>query len=426
MDTPAVLNPRPGRLHKNDPRAVRRALVLLTACCGVFAGFGSVFIFTFGVFLKPLTAAFGWSREEVSLGFTVAALTIAICSPFLGRLFDRYPARRIILPCVAIYGVGLGSLSLLTPHIGHFLGILLLLGIVGNGTTQLGYARVVSAWFNQSRGRALAAVMAGSGAGSMLFPPLAQALISSYGWRAAYAVLGGIVLLLGIPLAAAFLSEPEERETRIESSPAVKTEDSSWHSVRSAPFLLIASGLVLFSLATNGLNAHLPPLLTDRGFSPRNAAAVLSVVGFAALASKLGTGYLLDRFFAPRVAVLLFALCAAGILLIVYSNGPGTAYAGSFLVGIGMGAESDATPYLLTRYFGLQRFGELYGYTWSFYACAGALGPLLMGGMFDRTGSYRSTVLVFSAIVLLAAVLFAALPRYANSRRVPADCELSH
>jgi MFS family permease len=97
MDTPEV--------HRR-PQS-NRALILAAACCGNFVGFGSVVVFTFGIFLKPLTAAFGWNRFRVSLAFAVAALTVAFCSPFIGKLLDRYPARRIILPCVAVYGVGL-------------------------------------------------------------------------------------------------------------------------------------------------------------------------------------------------------------------------------------------------------------------------------------------------------------------------------
>ena len=186
MATPEVLNRLPNR-PENERRPPPRSLVLLTACCGVFVSFASVVIYTFGVFLKPLAAAFGWSRTEVSLAFTLTALTVAACSPFIGRLLDRFPARRIVIPCTAIYALTFASLAFLTPHLSHLLVVFFVLGVVGNGTTQLGYARVVSAWFDRERGRALAAVMAGSGLGSMVFPPVAQALISALGWRAAYA-----------------------------------------------------------------------------------------------------------------------------------------------------------------------------------------------------------------------------------------------
>src|SRR5436309_11427470 len=86
MATPAALSHRPGRLLN------RRESVLLTACCGVFFSFGSLFISTFGIFLKPVSQALGWSRAEISSGFTAAVLSVAIMSPWLGQMLDRVPA----------------------------------------------------------------------------------------------------------------------------------------------------------------------------------------------------------------------------------------------------------------------------------------------------------------------------------------------
>jgi MFS family permease len=388
-----------------------RPLVLLTACCGVFVSFASIVIYTFGVFLKPLAAEFGWSRAEVSLAFTITALTVAAYSPVIGRLLDRFPARRVVIPCTAIYGVAFASLAFLTPHLGHLLAVFFVLGIVGNGTTQLGYSRFVSAWFDRERGRALAAVMAGSGLGSMVFPPIAQALISAYGWRVAYAVLGGIILLLGIPLAGLFLHEPEVMPGSASSAPS-QHNVPILQSMLTFRFLGIVAALLLFSFATNGLSAHWAALLTDRGFPAELAATVLSVAGMAALVSKLSTGYLLDRFFAGRAAAGLLAASAVGFLAVIYGRAAWLAFAAAILAGAGMGAESDAVPFLLTRYFGLHRFSELYGYTWCFYAVAGGLGPLIMGRMFDRTGSYEVVLLVSFAMIVAAAILFASLPRY--------------
>ena len=397
----AVLSPSP-RLQKSN-----RAAVLITACCGVFVSFASIVVFTFGVFLKPLAASFHWSRTEVSLAFTLAAVTVAVCSPFIGLLLDRFPARRVVLSCTLVYAAAFGSLAFLTAHLWHLYAVFIVLGIVGNGTTQLAYARVVTAWFDRQRGRALAAVMAGSGLGSMVFPPLAQALISAYGWRMAYAGLGILILAVAVPLSALYLYEPAQsaRPASIQTERAGKT-------VWSAPFLGIAVALLLFSFATNGLNTHWAALLTDRGASPAQAALVLSVAGFAILVSKLSTGYLLDRFQAGRVAALLFAVCALGFVLIILGHSPWLSILSAVLVGIGMGAETDTVPYLLTRYFGLKRFGELYGYTWCVYAFAAATGPAAMGAVFDRTGSYRIMLILALALVITASLIFAMLPRY--------------
>jgi MFS family permease len=412
MDTPAVLNLR--RSHRSKAGRQHRGLILAAAFCGAFVSFGSILIFTFSVFLKPLTSEFGWTRAQVSLAFTVAALTVAACSPFMGRLLDRYPARRIILPCMAVYGVAYGSLALLTPHLWHLLAVFALLGIVGNGTTQLGYARVVSSWFDESRGRALSVVMAGVGLGSIVFPMLAQFIISAAGWRVAYAALGGIILVMGLPLTAAFLYEPEDY-TGPESSPAPAAHLSISSSLQSYPFLCLVSALVLFSVSTNGVLGHLSALLTDRGFSASGAAVALALLGVASLSSRLVTGYLMDRFFAPRAVALLFICSGAGILVFIFGHAVWTPYAGALLLGAGLGAESDAVPFLLSRYFGLRRFSELYGYTWSAYAISGAMGPLLMGNFFDHAHSYRPVMLVFAGLVAMAAGLFAGLPRYRRS-----------
>ena len=91
--------------------------VVLAACFGVMAGFGSLFVYTFTVFVKPLGAEFGWSREAVSSGFAIGAVTVGLCSPLLGRWIDRFGPRRIILPCMTVFGCGIASLALLRSGI---------------------------------------------------------------------------------------------------------------------------------------------------------------------------------------------------------------------------------------------------------------------------------------------------------------------
>src|SRR5579885_2672878 len=98
----------------------------------VMAGFGSLFVYTFSIFLKPLSSQFGWSREAVSAGFGLGAITVGICSPALGRALDRFAPRRVILPCMAIFGFGFASLGLLGPRLWQFYATCIGLGIVGN------------------------------------------------------------------------------------------------------------------------------------------------------------------------------------------------------------------------------------------------------------------------------------------------------
>ena len=397
-------------------------LVVLAAYAGAMVSFGSLLVFTFSIFLKPLTGAFGWSRESVSAAFGIAALTVAVCSPPLGHLLDKFVPRRVILPCMTVFGLAFASLGLLTPRLLHLYAIFVLLGIVGNGTTQMGYSRAVSTWFDKRRGLALALVMAGVGTGAMLFPPIAQSLIGRFGWRAAYMILGCLVLLLGVPLTALFVRERPHNS--VHTSRILHGATVS-EGLRSRAFWILLGTLFLSSVSMNGAITHLSALLTDRGVTAANAALAAAMLGLASFLGRLITGFLLDRFFGPRVGFCLCALSAGGILLLARAGSSVPGVAAAVLIGIGVGAEAAFTPYLLTRYFGLRAFSTLYGFTWTAYAVAGAIGPVWMGKAFDATGSYVSLLTLLSGTTLAAAALLLTLPRYPHDwlATAPAVCK---
>lgn len=392
-----------------EPGGRERWLVVLAAFCGVMVSFGSLLVFTFSVFLKPLGSEFGWSRQSISAAFGIAAMSVAVCSPFLGRLLDRFGPRPVILPCMVVFGLAFGSLAFLTPNILHFYAVFLILGVVGNGTTQMGYSRAVSSWFTSRRGMALAFVVAGVGVGSMILPALAQLLIDRYGWRTAYGSLGVLILVMGVPLTALFVRErpvASERSGSLLSGVTVRT------GLRSRAFWLLVAILFLSSIAVNGAISQMSALLTDRGLSSSNAALALSVLGATSLLGRLTTGALLDRFSGPIISFALLAGVAAGIGLLAANSATATVLLGAALIGLGLGGEADITPYLLTRYFGLRAFSTLYGFTWTAYAMAGAVGPVIMGRVFDVTGSYSGLLALLAGQTLLAAILSLLLPRY--------------
>jgi predicted MFS family arabinose efflux permease len=249
----------------------------------------------------------------------------------------------------------------------------------------------------------------------MLFPPLAQRLISGYGWRAAYATLGLVVLLLGIPLTALFVREkPRERSAVLHTLDGVTVAAG----LRSRAFWIIVATLFLGSMSVNGAITHLSPLLTDRGISAGTAALAASTLGLASFCGRLFTGYLLDRFFAPRVGLTLLVGTAAGILLLATARSAPLGLLAAALIGFGLGGEADITPYLLTRYFGLRSFSTLYGFTWTAYAIAGAIGPVVMGRAYDATGSYTALLTLLAVATFVSASLFAFLPGYPRSLSV--------
>ena len=396
--------------------------VVLAACLGVMAGFGSLFVYTFAVFVKPLGAEFGWNREDVSRGFAIAAITLGLSSPLLGRWIDRFGPRRIILPCMTVFGCAIASLALLRAGLWQLYVTCFVLGLVGNGAAHLAYSRSISTWFQRRLGMALAFVMVGAGLGAMILPVVAQSIVSRSGWRAAYLSLGCSALLLGIPLSWLYVRErglirhDMTRHDKVgHESAAVEHSGMTWpEGLRSFAFWIIVAVLCVSSISMNGAITQMSALLTDRGITARSAALCASMLGGSSLVGRVGVGWLLDRFFGARVAFAVSLTTAAGIFLLAQANSFPTGCLAAALIGVGAGGEAAITPYLLTRYFGLRAFSTLYGLTWTFYAAAAAIGPVILGRAFDSTGSYASLLVILATALALAAAMNLFLPKYSK------------
>jgi MFS family permease len=274
----------------------------------------------------------------------------------------------------------------------------------------LAYSRSISTWFHERLGTALAFVMVGAGLGAMILPVIAQSIISGFGWRDAYALLGAIAMLLGLPLSWSYIHERGATERK--SAPIAHSGATWQEGLRSVTFWVITAILFVSSISMNGAITHLSALLTDRGITPRDAALCASLLGGSSLLGRVLVGWLLDRFFGPRVALGVNLITALGIFLLARAGSFPVGCVAAALIGVGAGGEAATTPYLLTRYFGLRSFSTLYGLTWTFYAAAGAIGPIVLGRAYDATGSYTSLLGLLGAALAVAAAMNLLLPSY--------------
>lgn len=387
---------------------------------GVLSGFAAVFIYSFSFMIGPLQLQFGWSSEQIARAFSIAAMSVAIFSPFIGRLFDRFDPRKLIACFMVLFGFGIGSLAFLTPHLAQLYGTAALLGIAGTGTYQLGYARIVTAWFDKRLGAALAIVVAGSGVGSFLVPLLVQPVLAAYGWRAAYAVLAALPLFIGAPLTYFFARLPQAAPgARL--APAdnpSRRMGSTWpQAMMSFSFWLLAFGVCALSLIENGALAHLAPILRDHGLRPGNVALTASLLGVSSLAGRFVLGSLLDYVEGSLIAMASLLAGGAGIWLLVHAQSFTVAAPAAFIAGLGAGCELDLIPYMLHRYFGARSFATLYGFVYSAFAASGAVAPLLVGRAYDTTGSFTGIFNIFCPIALIAACAMLALPSYRAAAR---------
>lgn len=371
---------------------------------GVF--FSTLLFYTFAVFLKPLSAEQGWSREALSSAYGLMAATAAVCAPLWGHLLDRLGTRRIAVPCLALAGCALASLAALTPRPGHLYATFAVLGVAASGTTALPYSRAVSTWFDRRRGTALAVVMSGAAVGGIVHPPAAQALLGLAGWRGAYLVLGGLILAVALPSVLRFVRERAATAAGPMSAAGLSVREG----LGSRAFWLLVLMVFAGAVVNNAAIVHLAALLTDRGVPGHQAAIAVSTLGAATLAGRLLTGWLLDRFHAPRVAFAMLVLAALGTFLFASARSFTQGVLAALLIGFGIGGEYDVTPYLLSRYFGLRSLSTLYGLTWTGAGLGAAAGPILLGRAFDLTGSYETVLVDLAAATLGIAMLLLALP----------------
>ena len=388
--------------------------VVVVCQLGVLTGIATIFFTIFTLFIRPWQYDFGWSREQISQAFSLAAISVAICSPFMGRLFDRFEPRKLITALMVAFGLGIASLAWLTPHPGRLYATTVFIGIAGTGTYQLGYARIVASWFERRLGTALSIVVAGSGLGSLFFPPLVQHSITVYGWRHTYLILAALPLFIGAPLT--FFFAPSLRTRSVHKPTDAQNESATgldWrHALSTRSFWLIALGVCCMSLAENGVLVHLAPMLSDRGLKVEDAALIVSILGGSSVAGRLFLGWILDYLAGSYIAASSLFLAGAGLFLFGRAQSLHTAMIAAMIAGLGMGCEFDLMPYLLKRYFGMRSFSTMYGLVYTVYAAAGAAAPLILGHIYDVTGSYVRIISIFSGFTAAAALCMFALPVY--------------
>jgi MFS family permease len=397
-------------------------LIVFVCAIGLFLG-APLMIFSFSVFFKPLVVDFHASRAAVSFAFSLFNAVGALWLPGTGMLIDRFGAKRVILVSTLLYGVFLCSALWVGSGLWQLYLLFSVLGIaMASGPAPVSYGVVISHWFNRHRGLALGGAMMGIGVGAVVVPIFAQRLMAHFGWRMMFAIFGGAILLVPLPVISALLqNDPEQRglrpdgdeKTPVSHLPRPDKEGLSWHEVwHSSRFWLMICIFSLAGASIHGVLLHMSAIFTDRAISAERAAIATSFVGAAVMVGRLGSGFLLDHFFAPRVAIFFYGGATLGMAILGAGISGNIAFAAAFLVGLGMGAEVETMGYMISRYFGLHAFGTAFGHSFGAFMIAGAAGATLMGAGYDHFHSYAIPLAGFCGAMVLALVLLTCLGPY--------------
>lgn len=388
------------------------------------ASFGILFFttgtrFSFGVMFKPMIAEFGWNRGSLSLAFFLNMTIFALSLTVVGRFYDRYGPRWVIVISSLFFSAGYIAVSCINSLWQFYIcyGIIAAIGLGGTSVSLM--AAITSKWFQKWRGLAISVALSGSCLGEFALIPLFTILAARYGWRLSYLYMGLITLGVNVSLAL-FVMKPDpiglENESphaqqkltahpsESETPPGTKHHDLNLgEAMQTRSFWLFL--LVMFVCGSGDflVTTHLIPCATDYGISAITAGNMLAWSGLLSLAGILIAGPASDLVGNKIPVALTFALRFLLFLLILKYRNILSFYIFSLMFGFTFLITAPITTTLIGRLYGLSHVGLISGFITTIHHLGGGFWAYMGGLLFDKTGSYQLAFII-SAVMALGAV----------------------
>jgi MFS family permease len=389
------------------PRLFYGWFVVAAAFTVTFVGFGSAY--TFSAFVESLQREFAASRGSVSLVFSLAGFLYFGLGILTGPLADRFGSRALSLVGMVMVGLGLCCAgmahTLEQVYVAYGLGMGL-----GVGCSYVPAVAVVQRWFVKRRGFASGLAVSGIGVGTLVMPPLASHLVSAFGWRHAYVVLGVLAIVVGVGMASLIENDPHDRGLAPDGDALqageARQEQKGFSvraAVRSRRFMGLYAACLICAFGLFVPFVHLVPFALDHGVAQSSAVLLLGAIGVGSTAGRFALGGLADRWGRELTLVLMFA----GMALVLMCWILATAYWGMTVValayGVVYGGFVAVLPALVMDYFGGRNVSSIIGILYTSVALGTLIGPSAAGFAFDLSHSYTLPILIGAGGNIVAA-----------------------
>lgn len=391
----------------------------------------AVIFLAHSIFLKPVTEALGFSATQFSLVFTIVAIATALTSPVMGKLLKKYDIRYVMAISGGIVSIAFGAFGLAT-ELWQFYILAAIVGVSATGITQIPISNIITNWFpSKKKGVATGIAFAGGNVGSFLTILIISNLIPTIGYEKCYFILGGIMLVITV-LVSLFVikGKPadkgqlpygyEENLAKAKSKTAPKKEAQGYtlkEAMGTNIFWIFIAAIILLGVVFAGVQMHIPSYMQSIGHSASFASTVTSIVAIVGIVSNVLIGALLEKAGLKKgmATVGMFMVIAIICLLL----GKVSTFAVVFAVLFGMFAAIAAMgpSYLTSEMFGKKDYGTVLGVVMMFFQLGGAIGPTLSGFIFDITGEYKITWMIFIVLLVITFGTFLVAINIANKKK---------
>jgi MFS family permease len=364
-----------------------------------FIGFG--LYSTFSVFFVPVSAEFGWTRADTALASSLCGLMMGALALIMGWLTDRLGPRFVVTFFGSFIGIAFLLLSRTTEW-WQFILCHALISAIGISTASVPIMATVSRWFTRKRGLISGLVQSGVGVGGFVICPLTGWLITGYGWRTAYAVLG-LAGLVGIILSGLFLRrDPRDMglhpDGRGEGS-ATPTRSSGSRPKAAAvdlrqafftgQFWVLAGLYFVFGFCRSTFIVHIAPHVQDLGFTLAQAANVAAIISVTSIVGRIVMGRASDVMDIRRAMMISYGSTILDMIWGLITRSLWGLYLYAAIFGFGWGAQAVLRYPATAEAFGLRSAGLMMGIMGVFEnVIAGAIGVWFAGYLFDFVGNY--------------------------------------
>ena len=361
------------------------------------------------LFTKPVTEELGFGRAEFTMYYTVMATTAMIIAPIAGRLMKKLDVR-VYMTIFTLLGAGAYIGFSFATELIHFLLFAVPMGMALAGAGLIPVSVLITNWFNAKRGLSLGIALSGTGFGSMILSPLVTWIITAYGWRTAYLMIGILILVVLVPLIVFVIKVspadkgllPLGEEQAAEDAPAKELAGvTQKEAFKSVSFWALCAGILVGGIVVNSMIINLVPYLTDIGTPAQQAALLLSLASAMVIAAKLLVGRLYDKLGLIKTLTFIVASDIICFLFLLKGNLLILGILFTIFSALGSTAVIVTPAYLTAALFGEKEYSSKYGTVSLFTSLGAALAPVAAGLIYNINYSY---VLLIQMLIVLAVV----------------------